>query len=77
MELGTRPVDGDVSQGTAWIPDLTTGALLRVDRAGTILQRVATGLTGPFVLCVYEGAIWTGDYKGFDVVRVDPAVAAP
>jgi hypothetical protein len=30
-------------------------------------------LKGPFVLCVYQGAIWAADWMGTDIVRVDPA----
>jgi hypothetical protein len=66
------PADGDVLGGSAWLPDLRTGDVLRVSAQGVVLRKIPTGLRGPFVLCVFEGAVWTGDWMGTDVVRVDP-----
>jgi YVTN family beta-propeller protein len=72
-KVGTTPTDGDVLGATAWLPDLGTGDVIAVSMSGTVLTRVATGLKGPFVLCVYQGAIWAADWMGTDIVRVDPA----
>ena len=30
------------------------------------------GTANAFVLCVYQGQLWIGDFKGTDVVRIDP-----
>ena len=70
--IGSAPADGDVLAGTYWVGDQLDGALYGVDGAGRVRGPWKTGTANAFVLCVYQGQLWVGDFKGTDVVRIDP-----
>jgi YVTN family beta-propeller protein len=68
---GAQPEDGSVLDGVAWIPD--ADSQLRRYGPGTSSKPFASGVVNPFVLAAYRGNIWTVDFAGTDIVRIDPS----
>jgi streptogramin lyase len=68
---GDQPEDGSVLDGVAWVPD--ADSRLRRYGPGTSSRAFASGVGNPFVLAAYRGRIWTVDFAGTDIVRIDPS----
>ena len=71
-QVGGSPADGDVLDGVAWFGDQVTGTVVSVDQAGKAGPAHPGGVISAFVVCVYQDSLWIADFKGTDVVRVDP-----
>jgi YVTN family beta-propeller protein len=70
--VGSRPEDGSVVDGVAWIPD-ADGSLRRLGGALVSRRPVSSGVGNPFVLAGYRGRVWVVDFAGTDVVRINPS----
>jgi len=78
VDVGPRPLDGDVLDGVVWVPDGSAGKLYLIDLAsGETLGEVASGVVNPFVVAGYRGRLWAVDYAGTDVVAIDPHGVLP
>lgn len=70
--LGATPNDGDIVDGTVWVPD-NSGNLRGFDEStGKRLGRWPLGLTQPFVLAGYAGKLWVVDFQGTALEEIDP-----
>jgi streptogramin lyase len=72
LDVGERPADGSVLDGTLWVPD-RHGLLYRFGVGGDAQGTVASTVQDPFVVTGYRGQLWVADFGGFGVVRIDPA----
>jgi YVTN family beta-propeller protein len=72
VKLSGQPNDGDVVDGTLWVPD-ANGRLHGLDvTTGKLRGAWPLGLANPFVLAGWDGLLWVVDFKGTDLVVVDP-----
>jgi YVTN family beta-propeller protein len=73
VELSGQPNDGDIVDGTVWVTD-GDGKLHAVDaESGEERGAWPTGLSNPFVLAGWDSLLWIVDFKGTDLIAVDPA----
>jgi len=73
MTVGPKPLDGDVLDGTVWVPD-KNGSLYPVDiAANTVGPAVPADTANPFVVSGGDHLLWVVDFAGTDVVAIDPA----
>jgi YVTN family beta-propeller protein len=69
---GAIALDGDIVNGTVWVPD-NSGELHAFDATtGNPLGHWRLGLTNPFVLAGYAGKLWVVDFKGTALEELDP-----
>lgn len=72
VPVAAIPLDGDVLDGVAWIPD-KLGRLHGFDAVtGEPIGLLDSAATEPFVIAGFEGMLWVADYRGTDVVRIRP-----
>lgn len=70
--LAAIPLDGDVLEGVAWIPD-KLGRLHGFDAVtGEPKGLLDSQVTEPFVIAGFDGLVWAADFQGTDVVRIKP-----
>ena len=76
MDVGTKPLDGDVLDGTVWVPD-RDGGLYPIDaETNSVGTPVESAAVNPFVVAAVEGVLWSVDFLGTDVIRIDPSKVA-
>ena len=72
LAVGGLPNDGAALDGRVYAPDRGNGRLLVLDAAGATVRAVLTLPHAAFVAEQALGYVWSLDYKGRSVVRLDP-----
>ncbi len=72
LAVGGLPNDGAALDGRVYAPDRGSGRLLVLDAAGATVDDVLTLPRPAFVAEQALGYVWSLDYKGRSVVRLDP-----